>query len=129
MFQTLKVGFWILFLVTLAHSKPYEDGSKNEDISRIGTKIPLEIIGYKEEEVPTLYLVLFGNTMTESGIPEKENAIFSTRHEHKREKRSIDEVDLETAAGTNVLRPLFVYRQQLAYRERLRKSNRRVFRF
>ncbi|KAK0167868.1 hypothetical protein PV327_001723 [Microctonus hyperodae] len=26
--------------------------------------------------------------------------------------------DLETAAGTNLLRPLFVYRQQMAYRDR-----------
>ena len=35
------------------------------------------------------------------------------------------EADLETAAGTNVLRPLFVYRQQLAHRQRIRKSGRR----
>lgn len=34
--------------------------------------------------------------------------------------------DLETAAGTNLLRPLFVYRQQMAYRERSRKDGRRA---
>lgn len=40
-------------------------------------------------------------------------------------KRSVE--DLETAAGTNVLRPLFVYRQQLAYREKV-KAKRAGFR-
>ncbi|XP_015589163.1 uncharacterized protein LOC107264897 [Cephus cinctus] len=37
--------------------------------------------------------------------------------------------DLETAAGTNVLRPLFVYRQQVAYRQRIRQGGRRGNRF
>ncbi|KYN42750.1 hypothetical protein ALC56_02552 [Trachymyrmex septentrionalis] len=40
------------------------------------------------------------------------------------EKRSVEEAnddDLEIAAGTNVLRPLFVYRQQVAYRQRARE--------
>ncbi|KAL0111911.1 hypothetical protein PUN28_013255 [Cardiocondyla obscurior] len=44
------------------------------------------------------------------------------------EKRSAEEADsndLETAAGTNVLRPLFVYRQQIAYRQRARDAIRR----
>ncbi|XP_011704288.1 PREDICTED: uncharacterized protein LOC105459744 [Wasmannia auropunctata] len=45
------------------------------------------------------------------------------------EKRSAEEAnnddDLETAAGTNVLRPLFVYRQQVAYRQRARDAVRR----
>ncbi|XP_050463291.1 uncharacterized protein LOC126857681 [Cataglyphis hispanica] len=46
------------------------------------------------------------------------------------EKRSIEETndndnDLETAAGTNLLRPLFVYRQQVAYRQRARDAIRR----
>lgn len=45
------------------------------------------------------------------------------------EKRSTEEADngddLETAAGTNVLRPLFVYRQQVAYRQRARNAIRR----
>lgn len=44
-------------------------------------------------------------------------------------KRSVQEVDddddLETAAGSNVLRPLFVYRQQVAYRQRAREATRR----
>ncbi|TGZ46178.1 Uncharacterized protein DBV15_06528 [Temnothorax longispinosus] len=35
-----------------------------------------------------------------------------------------DDDDLETAAGTNVLRPLFVYRQQVAYRKRVRDARR-----
>lgn len=48
------------------------------------------------------------------------------------EKRSIEKTmtdndgdDLETAAGTNVLRPLFVYRQQVAYRQRVKDAIRR----
>ncbi|XP_012057521.1 PREDICTED: uncharacterized protein LOC105620639 [Atta cephalotes] len=43
------------------------------------------------------------------------------------EKRSVEEEnddDLEIAAGTNVLRPLFVYRQQVAYRQRARDAVR-----
>lgn len=47
-------------------------------------------------------------------------------------KRSIEgesnDDDLETAAGTNALRPLFVYRQQVAYRQRIRNANRRGYR-
>lgn len=48
-------------------------------------------------------------------------------------KRSIEETnndnDLETAAGTNILRPLFVYRQQVAYRQRARDAirGRRIY--
>lgn len=39
------------------------------------------------------------------------------------EKRDVEEKeDLEPAAGTYALRPLFVYRQQVAYRQRLRNS-------
>lgn len=39
------------------------------------------------------------------------------------EKRNVEEnEDLEPAAGTYALRPLFVYRQQVAYRQRLRNS-------
>lgn len=39
------------------------------------------------------------------------------------EKRNVEEnEDLESAAGTYALRPLFVYRQQVAYRQRLRNS-------
>lgn len=36
-----------------------------------------------------------------------------------------DDDDLETAAGSNVLRPLFVYRQQVAYRQRVREAIRK----
>ncbi|XP_046744378.1 uncharacterized protein LOC124410214 [Diprion similis] len=50
------------------------------------------------------------------------------------EKRSVEvapkaDEDLETAAGTNLLRPLFVYRQQVAYRQRIRNARRRGSRF
>ncbi|XP_031366184.1 uncharacterized protein LOC116185597 [Apis dorsata] len=39
------------------------------------------------------------------------------------EKRNVvEDEDLEPAAGTYALRPLFVYRQQVAYRQRLRNS-------
>lgn len=43
----------------------------------------------------------------------------------KRSTEEVDDDDLETAAGTNVLRPLFVYRQQVAYRQRVRDAIRR----
>lgn len=43
----------------------------------------------------------------------------------KRSAEEADDDDLETAAGTNVLRPLFVYRQQVAYRQRARDAIRR----
>lgn len=56
-----------------------------------------------------------------------------TGHVSPIEKRSATEDDgqddLETAAGTYALRPLFVYRQQLAYRERVREASRRGNRF
>ncbi|XP_014470188.1 PREDICTED: uncharacterized protein LOC106742080 [Dinoponera quadriceps] len=41
------------------------------------------------------------------------------------QEASDDDDDLETAAGSNVLRPLFVYRQQIAYRQRAREAFRR----
>lgn len=47
----------------------------------------------------------------------------------KRDVKEQDQGDLETAAGTYVLRPLFVYRQQLAYRQRVRDTYRRGNRF
>ncbi|XP_023288087.1 uncharacterized protein LOC111673949 [Orussus abietinus] len=47
----------------------------------------------------------------------------------KRSAEGKDDDDLETAAGTNVLRPLFVYRQQVAYRQRLRNGLSRGNRF
>ncbi|KOC63139.1 hypothetical protein WH47_02648, partial [Habropoda laboriosa] len=43
----------------------------------------------------------------------------------KREVKENDQEDLETAAGTYALRPLFVYRQQLAYKQRVREAYRR----
>lgn len=43
----------------------------------------------------------------------------------KRSTEDDDDDDLVTAAGTNVLRPLFVYRQQIAYRQRARDAIRR----
>ncbi|XP_011881027.1 PREDICTED: uncharacterized protein LOC105569285 [Vollenhovia emeryi] len=43
----------------------------------------------------------------------------------KRSTEEADDDDLETAAGSNVLRPLFVYRQQVAYRKRVRDAIRR----
>ncbi|CAL7935823.1 unnamed protein product [Xylocopa violacea] len=47
----------------------------------------------------------------------------------KRNVKKIDEEDLETAAGNFALRPLFVYRQQMANRQRVREANSRRNRF
>ncbi|KAL7303336.1 hypothetical protein TKK_0004525 [Trichogramma kaykai] len=43
---------------------------------------------------------------------------------NSQEEKEQHEEDLETAAGTNVLRPLFVYRRQLAYKNRNRRAKK-----
>ncbi|CAD1480312.1 unnamed protein product, partial [Heterotrigona itama] len=76
----------------------------------------------QDDSAPVAYALLL------SKLDGSERDIDSTLVE-KRDVKEKDQEDLETAAGTNALRPLFVYRQQLAYRQRLRDSNRRGYRF
>ena len=117
-------------MAALVQAKLFEESLNNEIVSALETKSPSKLISYEEkEEVPELYLILFQNIINKSDISGKE-VISSPRYDHRQEKRMADQdEDLKTAAGTNVLRPLFVYRQQLAYRQRLRKTNRRGFQF
>ncbi|XP_066602885.1 uncharacterized protein [Prorops nasuta] len=44
----------------------------------------------------------------------------------KRSAKESNDDDLETAAGSNVLRPLFVYRQQIAYKQRIKNRRNRL---
>ncbi|KAG7189825.1 hypothetical protein KM043_017484 [Ampulex compressa] len=65
-------------------------------------------------------------------LPDVQVADSGTEDSQQIRKRSTGDADLEdleTAAGTNALRPLFVYRQQVAYRQRIREAIRRGFRF
>ncbi|XP_015179042.1 PREDICTED: uncharacterized protein LOC107067755 [Polistes dominula] len=86
--------------------------------------------GTEEVIVPSVLLVLDGYLNDPENLLSKEIIDSGSR---KIEKRDVIEEstkdDLETAAGTNILRPLFVYRQQLAYRQRLREATRRGNRF
>ncbi|KAI4502592.1 hypothetical protein M0802_002504 [Mischocyttarus mexicanus] len=88
----------------------------------------------KEEViVPSVILVLDDYLNDPENFLSKEIIDSGPRKIEKREvsvkqEESVKD-DLETAAGTNVLRPLFVYRQQLAYRQRLREATRRGNRF
>ncbi|XP_043248600.1 uncharacterized protein LOC122395237 [Colletes gigas] len=71
-----------------------------------------------EKSSPMAYAILLGG----SRMPED---AASAAVVEKREANEEDgPQDLETAAGTYALRPLFVYRQQLAYRERVRQARR-----
>lgn len=86
--------------------------------------------GKEEVIVPSVLLILDDYSNDSENLFSKEIIDSGSR---KIEKRDVIEEsakdDLETAAGTNVLRPLFVYRQQLAYRQRLREATRRGNRF
>ncbi|XP_014238010.1 uncharacterized protein LOC106659816 [Trichogramma pretiosum] len=52
------------------------------------------------------------------------NLIKRSAESNSQEEKEQREEDLETAAGTNVLRPLFVYRRQLAYKNRNRRAKK-----
>ncbi|OXU25420.1 hypothetical protein TSAR_003510 [Trichomalopsis sarcophagae] len=106
-----------LLLLSVVIAKPNaEFGSTNQlepvDLEKTD---PLENVD-TAAQTPQVYLVIAESLDDPEiiGTPAGEDDV---------EKRSAEESDdLETAAGTNVLRPLFVYRQQLAYRERVKKG-------
>lgn len=97
--------------------------------------LPAQIAQEKEEEEafpPSILFILGGYP----GYPANEfsgESLVDSGPTRRIEKRDLSvghaNDDLETAAGTNILRPLFVYRQQLAYRQRLRDAIRRGYRF
>lgn len=76
----------------------------------------------EDESFPTASIFLV--TPTETQDPLESSVIAKRSAENQAELE-----DLETAAGTNALRPLFVYRQQVAYRQRIRDAIRRGNRF
>ncbi|XP_003424219.2 uncharacterized protein LOC100677900 [Nasonia vitripennis] len=106
-----------LLLLSVVNARPNtEFGSTNqsEPVDLENTD-PLENVD-TAAQTPQVYLIIAESLDDPEiiGTPADEDDV---------EKRSAEESDdLETAAGTNVLRPLFVYRQQLAYRERVKKG-------
>ncbi|XP_043283400.1 uncharacterized protein [Venturia canescens] len=119
----------VVGLATLVKSMPTLEAS-----TEIPTfdKIPDELLPSSRQKVsPEVDVLIFGSPMminkrSVMGAHEKANLEAIPKESNERivsEEETQD--DLETAAGTNVLRPLFVYRQQLAYRERARKAGRR----
>ncbi|XP_058790365.1 uncharacterized protein LOC131663769 [Phymastichus coffea] len=106
-----KVSIAILLISSVA-AKPFDTEyiDKSETVTEIlrdeKTNGSISLM----EEIPNLHLL----------VVDQSN---DTKVNSPIQKRSAEELDdLETAAGTNVLRPLFVYRQQLAYRERVKKG-------
>ncbi|XP_014204367.1 uncharacterized protein LOC106636486 [Copidosoma floridanum] len=125
---TYKVCFALLLLVVSAvNGRPV--GLEDTDSALTSNPLP------SAEANPKLYLILAEELGTddndEAGHVDEETReiVIEKIDDHtdsKIEKRSVEENDdLDTAAGTNVLRPLFVYRQQLAYRERVKGAVRR----
>lgn len=86
----------------------------------------------KEEIVVPSVLLVIGGYLNDQENSFSKDSTDSNRSRIEKRNAVIEENannDLETAAGTNILRPLFVYRQQLAYRQRLREAVRRGNRF
>ncbi|XP_029055251.1 uncharacterized protein LOC114882532 [Osmia bicornis bicornis] len=89
--------------------------------SKLGpvVRIPILLEDFNDESSPALYTLLL------SKLNEPENIIDDKLIEKREAKEEEQQDDLETAAGNYALRPLFVYRQQLAYRQRVRDAYRR----
>lgn len=103
---------------TFVESMPMMDSSSDEKIGPAPEGRGIETIGSP--------LIIKKRSVVEA---KSENSMLRTIVNENNDEKIIsaeeNNDDLETAAGTNVLRPLFVYRQQLAYRERARKAGRR----
>lgn len=106
-----------LLLLSVVNARPaseFDSSNQLESVNLENTD-PLENTE-AAAQTPQVYLIIAGS-LDDPKIADTPLA------ENEVEKRSAEEADdLETAAGTNVLRPLFVYRQQLAYRERVKKG-------
>lgn len=91
--------------------------------------LPAEANEKEEIFVPNVLLILGGYLTDPENSFSGEGGFVNSESTGRIEKRDVPVEhaidDLETAAGTNILRPLFVYRQQLAYRQRLRDAIRR----
>ncbi|XP_051162984.1 uncharacterized protein LOC127282649 [Leptopilina boulardi] len=120
-----KIVALAIFFLTMIEI--YANPLERKIISETKAASPLEIIQNKTKETPLLCLLECENNINKRHtIISKRNHIFSTSDNGKFIKRSLKEYkDLDTAAGTNILRPLFVYRQQVEYRKRIKKNNNR----
>lgn len=113
-FQTPLAIVFFLALFGSSIALPVKPDSKLGPVVRI----PIFLEEFNDESSPVLYTLLL------SKLNEPENIIDDKLIE-KREAKEEEQDDLETAAGNYALRPLFVYRQQLAYRQRVRDAYRR----
>lgn len=101
-------------LISIVRAKPALDEENPDESESVSDEKVNGATTLASEERPNMYLIVSEADADQSDDAEVDSPI---------QKRSAEEADdLETAAGTNVLRPLFVYRQQLAYRERVKKG-------
>ncbi|XP_054012435.1 uncharacterized protein LOC128894615 [Hylaeus anthracinus] len=112
----------LLTLVSCCAAFPVRPEGNLGPIVGVLIQQPAGLDGGPRESSPIAYAVL----LDDSEMPE---AAPGAALVEKRDVQEEEPEDLETAAGTYALRPLFVYRQQLAYRERVREANRRGNRF
>lgn len=121
-FQTPSTIVFLLALVGCAVALPLRPERSSDpltDAPILEEQEHTEITSQPQEQsTPLAYTLLFGK------LNSAEEASSSDPME-KRSAKVAEEDDLETAAGTYALRPLFVYRQQLAYRQRVRDAIRR----
>lgn len=102
-----KFAALALCLVTMLQIEVGAKPVQGENVSITEKSNPLKVTNYKIETTPVPWVQLAS----------------INKEVVKREAK--DDADLETAAGTNILRPLFVYRQQVEYRRRIKKNNNR----
>lgn len=106
--MTLAAVFFLTLFVS-AIALPVKPDSKLGPVM----KVPIFVEESPNDESrvdssPVLYALIL------SKLDEPDNSV----GEKLIEKRETNEDDLETAAGNFAFRPLFVYRQQLAYKQR-----------
>lgn len=120
-----SAAVFLLTLVGCAIALPVKPESEPGVIVGIPIVIqdPTEFDGGPQEEPSP---VSYGLLLSKLSVPE---ATSDSIQVQKRSAQEDEEDDLETAAGTYALRPLFVYRQQLAYRQRVKDAIRRRNRF
>lgn len=113
----------ILTLIGCAVALPIRPENNPDTV--VGVLVhPIQLDGRsRDQSSPLAYAILFGDSSNPGDAPR------ASLVEKRDVKEDDDAEDLETAAGTYVLRPLFVYRQQLAYRERIREAIRHGYRF
>ncbi|CAK9803305.1 hypothetical protein ANTPLA_LOCUS3539 [Anthophora plagiata] len=114
--KTIVVAFLVVFFgCSAALPVKLEDNPS----AIVGIPVLYQESGLENKGSPIMYGLLL------SKLEGPEDDVNGDALVEKREVKENDQEDLETAAGTYALRPLFVYRQQLAYRQRVREAYRR----